>query len=112
MIKVFENFLNKKYNNEIYDLHTDLEFPWFHSPHTDKKSALDKIQSNVNEYYFHAGTTKKENKIYASGGRVLNFVCLSENFLDARKKVINSINSLNWNKGFYRKDIGHKVINE
>ena len=73
---------------------------------------LDKIQSNVNEYYFHAGTTKKENKIYASGGRVLNFVCLSENFLDARKKVINSINSLNWNKGFYRKDIGHKVINE
>jgi hypothetical protein len=46
MIKVFENFLNEEYANEIYDLHTDLEFPWFHSPHTDKKSALDKIQSN------------------------------------------------------------------
>ena len=73
---------------------------------------LDKIQSNGNEYCFHAGTTKKENKIYASGGRVLNFVCLSESFLDARKKVINSINSLSWNRGFYRKDIGHKAINE
>ena len=73
---------------------------------------LDKIKSSGNEYCFHAGTTKKENKIYASGGRVLNFVCLAKNFFDARKNVINSINSLSWNKGFYRKDIGHKVIDE
>ena len=55
---------------------------------------------------------KKENKIYASGGRVLNFVCTSESFSDARKKIISTINSLNWNSGFYRKDIGYKVIDE
>tara|TARA_B100000795_G_scaffold13913_1_gene9535 strand:- start:3748 stop:5013 length:1266 start_codon:yes stop_codon:yes gene_type:complete len=73
---------------------------------------LDKIQIPNNQYCFHAGTTRKENKIYTSGGRVLNFVCLSESFLTARKKIINSINYLNWTKGFYRKDIGHKVISE
>ena len=73
---------------------------------------LDKIEISKNEYCFHAGTTKIENKIYASGGRVLNFVCLSENFAEARKKIINSINSLNWSNGFYRKDIGYKVIDE
>ena len=73
---------------------------------------LDKIEISKNEYCFHAGTTKIENKIYASGGRVLNFVCLSENFAGARKKIINSINSLNWSNGFYRKDIGYKVIDE
>jgi len=73
---------------------------------------LDKIKVSENEYCFHAGTTKIENKVYASGGRVLNFVCLSENFSGARKKVINSINSLNWDNGFYRKDIGYKVIDE
>ena len=70
------------------------------------------IEISKNEYCFHAGTTKIENKIYASGGRVLNFVCLSENFAGARKKIINSITSLNWSNGFYRKDIGYKVIDE
>jgi phosphoribosylamine-glycine ligase len=30
----------------------------------------------------------------------------------ARKQITNSINSLNWTGGFYRKDIGYKVINE
>ena len=54
---------------------------------------------------------KINDKIYAIGGRVLNFVCLSEDF----KKVeinINLINSLNWDSGFFRKDIGYKVIDE
>ena len=73
---------------------------------------LDKIIFRKNEYCYHAGTTIVEKKIYATGGRVLNFVCLSESFLEARTKVIDSINSLNWNNGFYRKDIGYKVINE
>jgi phosphoribosylamine---glycine ligase len=73
---------------------------------------LDKIKFHKNEYCYHAGTTIVEKKIYAIGGRVLNFVCLSESFLEARTKVIDSINSLNWNNGFYRKDIGYKVIDE
>jgi phosphoribosylamine--glycine ligase len=85
-------------------------------PDTYKKNILienlDKIQISNDQYCFHAGTTKKQDDLYASGGRVLNFVCLSENFLDARKKTINSLNSLNWTNGFYRKDIGYKVIDE
>ena len=73
---------------------------------------LNKITFDENEYCYHASTTGTNEKIYATGGRVLNFVCLSENFLDARQKVINSINSLNWVNGFYRKDIGYKAITE
>ena len=65
-----------------------------------------------NEYCFHAGTSLVDEKIYATGGRVLNFVCLSENFSLARTQIINSIKSLNWDGGFYRKDIGYKVISE
>ena len=42
--------------------------------------------------------------------KVLNFVSLSEDFGVARKNVINKINILNWKEGFYRKDIGYKVI--
>jgi len=85
-------------------------------PDNFKKNVLiqniNKIKFNKNEYYYHASTTVTKNQFYAVGGRVLNFVCLSDNFLEARKKVINSINSLDWSGGFYRKDIGYQVINE
>jgi len=73
---------------------------------------LHKITFDKDEHCYHAGTTIINDQIYAIGGRVLNFVCLSENFLGARTKVINSINYLNWKNGFYRKDIGYKVIDE
>jgi phosphoribosylamine--glycine ligase len=73
---------------------------------------LDKVRFNENEFFYHAGTTVTEEKVYATGGRVLNFVCLAENFLNARKDIINLINSLDWDGGFYRKDIGYNVINE
>ena len=73
---------------------------------------LNKIKSNEKEYCYHASTTISKKQIYAIGGRVLNFVCLSENFLEARAKIINSINSIRWDHGFYRKDIGYKVIDE
>jgi len=71
---------------------------------------LNKITINENKLLFHAGTIKKNNKIYANGGRVLNFVSLSKNFISARNSIINNIYRLNWTSGFFRRDIGHKVI--
>ena len=71
---------------------------------------LKEIKLQSNEYLFHAGTSIKDQKIYAIGGRVLNFVCLSNNFSDARKNIENNLDKLNWSGGFYRKDIGYKVI--
>jgi phosphoribosylamine--glycine ligase len=71
---------------------------------------LKNINLSSNGYLFHAGTLKRENKIFAIGGRVLNFVTLSENFTDAKKDVYKNINDLDWKDGFCRKDIGYKVI--
>jgi len=83
-------------------------------PNEFKKNVLIKnmsrIKFNKNEYCFHAGTTIIKEQIHATGGRVLNFVCVSESFVEARVKIINSIDLLNWDNGFYRKDIGYKVI--
>ena len=73
---------------------------------------LKNISLKENEYIYHAGTKINEKKIYSNGGRVLNFVCLSNNFKESRIKIINLIKSLNWSNGFFRKDIGYKVINE
>lgn len=71
---------------------------------------LEKIKQDQNNLCFHAGTTKELGKIMSIGGRVLNFVCIADNFNEARKNAIDNINILNWDKGFYRKDIGYKVI--
>ncbi len=73
---------------------------------------LDKIEFNDNEYCYHAGTNINKKQVYATGGRVLNFVSVSDNFLEARTKIMRSIKSLNWDGGFYRTDIGYKVIDE
>ena len=73
---------------------------------------LNKVNLGNEDYLFHAGTLKKENKIYAVGGRVLNFVSLSKNFKTAREKIFSNLNKLNWKDGFYRKDIGYKVIDK
>ena len=76
-----------------------------------KINNLKSISSDENNLIFHAGTKKEKEEIYATGGRVLNFVSLSDNFLNARNKIHESLEKLNWNEGFYRKDIGFKVIN-
>ena len=72
---------------------------------------LDKIIIDDNNLCFHAGTVSNNNQVYAIGGRVLNFVSLSKNFIEARDKILKNLINLNWSDGFYRKDIGHKVIN-
>ena len=71
---------------------------------------LDKINFDNENLLFHAGTKLENETIKAVGGRVLNFVSLSDDFGHARKKIIESISKLNWPGGFFRKDIGYKVI--
>ena len=73
---------------------------------------LDKINLAENEFIFHAGTKINNSKVISSGGRVLNFVAQSKSFKKSREIVINLIKKIDWKKGFYRKDIGFKVIDE
>ncbi len=71
---------------------------------------LKYIQNSENNFLFHAGTEIKNEKIYAIGGRVLNFVSISDDFSTAKNNIKKNLDKLNWSGGFYRKDIGYKVI--
>ncbi len=73
---------------------------------------INEINLKEGEFLFHAGTRKNNNKIYAVGGRVLNFISLSENLKTARENIMQNLEKLNWSGGFYRKDIGYKVIDK
>ena len=72
---------------------------------------LEKIKLSKKDYIYHAGTKLINNKLRSNGGRVLNITSVGKNFKSIRKKIISILKKLNWKDGFYRKDIGWKVIN-
>ena len=55
---------------------------------------LDKISLDKNEYLLHAGTIKKNDTIEAVGGRVLNFVSVSEDFKNAKQSIFKNLDKL------------------
>ena len=73
---------------------------------------LKKLNLNKNQFIFHAGTKIVKNKILSNGGRVLNIVTRSNDFKSARQNSLKILEEINWKNGFYRKDIGYKVIQE
>jgi len=70
---------------------------------------LEELKLDDNNIIFHAGTKIENFKTYATGGRVLNFVSLGDNFNMTKKEIYSRLENLNWEHGFYRKDIGHKI---
>ncbi len=71
---------------------------------------LEKLKLQKNQNIFHAGTLKTKNGFISNGGRVLNFVSTSDDFLKCRDETINLIKKLDWKNGYFRRDIGYKVI--
>ena len=71
---------------------------------------LKKMNLKENEFIFHAGTKFFNNQVLSNGGRVLNFVIRSKEFNKSRDKIFKLIDQLDWKDGFFRKDIGYKVI--
>ena len=52
----------------------------------------------------------KNNSLVSNGGRVLNIVVLGKTFSTIRRKILNIIAKINWKYGFFRRDIGWRVI--
>ena len=73
-------------------------------------TGFEVLGDDLDNFIFHAGTINKNEKILAVGGRVLNFVSLSNDFKLAKKNIENNLEKLNWTGGFFRRDIGYKVI--
>ncbi len=71
---------------------------------------LNNLKLKKNNFIFHAGTKLFQNKIYSIGGRVLNITSVGNNLVKVRKDIIKIIKRINWRPGFFRKDIGWKII--
>jgi phosphoribosylamine--glycine ligase len=66
-------------------------------------SGIDLIQDSI---VFHAGTKLENGKVVTNGGRVLAVTSFGDNFEEAIKKSYQSIEKLNFDKMYFRKDIG------
>ena len=62
---------------------------------------------------FHAGTiVSNDGKIFSNGGRVLNSTVVDKSLSTARKTALKTLDQLDWENKYYRRDIGFKIINK
>ncbi len=66
-------------------------------------SGLDKIKDVK---VFHAGTASKDNNVITNGGRVLAVQTSASTIEEARKKVYSELPHLQFDKVYFRNDIG------
>lgn len=63
-----------------------------------------------NQKVFHAGTEKQGENIVTNGGRVLCAVALGDTVAQAQAHAYDVVNNIQWDKVYYRTDIGHRAI--
>ncbi len=73
---------------------------------------IDNIKLKKNSFIFHAGTKIVDKNIFSNGGRVLNITSIGKHYKQIRQNIFSIIKRINWKEGFYRKDIGWRVINK
>ena len=71
---------------------------------------LEQVKLDKNSFIFHAGTKFIDGSLVSNGGRVLNIVVLGNSFSKIRDSIFKIIKKINWRHGFFRKDIGWRVI--
>ncbi len=59
---------------------------------------------------FHAGTRMQDSKVVTAGGRVLCVVALGDSVTSAQALAYQRVKTINWDKVYYRDDIGHREI--
>ena len=69
--------------------------------------SLSEYDQEENISIFHSGTSdNNQKKIISNGGRVLSVTAIGQNVKECRDKAYKIIEDINWENGFYRKDIG------
>ncbi len=72
-------------------------------------SGLDEADS-ATQKVFHAGTALDEDGVVTSGGRVLCVVGLGDTVADAAQRAYDSVDKIDWEDVYCRRDIGHRAI--
>ena len=58
---------------------------------------------------FHAATERRDGRIFATGGRVLNVVATGADIAEAQLRAYAAMDRIDWPEGFCRHDIGDRA---
>ena len=120
LIKIIKNVVNNKLKQTSINWHKKKSmtvvlcskgYPGKYKKNKTIKN-LDRIKLSKNDFIYHAGTKLENDQLKSNGGRVLSITSVGTDFLNIRKKIIKIIKNINWKGGFFRRDIGWKIINK
>jgi phosphoribosylamine---glycine ligase len=76
----------------------------------EKGKVISGIENVTDSIVFHAGTKTENGAIVTNGGRVLAITSYGNTFPEALQKSYSSISKIQFEKMYYRKDIGNDLV--
>ena len=73
-------------------------------------SGLDEAAKLPGVILFHAGTEKRDGRILAVGGRVLDVTATGANIAEVQQRAYAAVARISWKGSFFRKDIGWRAL--
>jgi phosphoribosylamine--glycine ligase len=73
-------------------------------------SGLDEAAKLPGVQIFHAGTERRDGRIVAAGGRVLNVTATGKDIAEARARAYAAVDLIHWDGCFARRDIGWRAL--
>ena len=71
---------------------------------------LEQLDDMEDVILFHSGTRVEDDRVVATGGRVLGVTALGSDVAEAQTRVYRAIDVIDWPSGFCRRDIGWRAI--
>ncbi len=78
----------------------------------EKEKSISGLNGIHDSIVFHAGTKKDGPTVLTAGGRVLSVTSYGKNKEKALKTTYDNVAKINFDKAYYRKDIGHDIVEE
>ena len=72
----------------------------------EKEKVITGLNQVENSIVFHAGTAEKDGNIVTNGGRVLAVTSYGTDFKEALKQSYRNVEKINFDKNYYRTDLG------
>ena len=71
---------------------------------------LDRLNGWKHGFVFHAGTAKKDQRWFTTGGRVLGVTARGESIGEAVAEAYRAVGEISWDGMHYRKDIARRAL--
>ncbi|HLW41905.1 MAG TPA: phosphoribosylamine--glycine ligase, partial [Flavobacterium sp.] len=111
LVELFEAVANKTLENATLEIDeraatTVMMVSGGYPEDYEKGKVITGLNQVENSIVFHAGTAEKDGNIVTNGGRVLAVTSYGTDFKEALKQSYRNVEKINFDKNYYRTDLG------